>query len=749
MTELILSIAVLFSSADGPLTQRSAQELAWYLQQLYQTEVVCIADADARTVGSQAVIAIGSAADALARPIDLKNLERDILIRQVDHRTEVLLRGGCPLATRGAVFRFLEHCGILFGPLEDFLPDLQAHPRWRPVSIRERAARPIFGPHYWINFPMDPSAFTRNQWLRMVKGWSRMGATTMGYHFYQNFPWYDVDMRGFKDQSGYFFYGHRHPMPDEPELNYAVHNKKYFVSPDIESFAEDIPRAHAWAQETVRRSMALAHKLGMKNSVTFEPFGYDIPHAYKLKMKEWNNGKAVEVSDRLHPLMQEYVVSAIKSILTTYPDIDILKLVSGEGAKYPGTDEQKRQKILKLVNGDLKDAQGREIELPRGNALAILTDALTSCELSYMAVKTARKQGLISDHVQIAIGCYPGSNFKVHPALFALIGKVVDDRDIKIHFLPAHGMGRSADALDLVKKGTFDDRLLEISGWTEMDGWMYVPQSCLNEIQHMNRSIAALPADALYAIQWRVASTTFDNAYFCRSQWDSSLTPKTFWKSLLPLFGERVADLMKQATAKLEEHKSVQFGFCYYGCWRPISPTERNGKTDLPFGAPDNPANKIEIYNKIARIFGQAADAAVSRDGMRLADYFANKSECAAIHCDYWRLACQASQAANEAFKENTDKIAIEKLLIPYGQRMQKVSENYLKHYQKVMFDRTDEGMLSSYYNTATRYAYRYAHPEEDDKTGKFYSGMPSRKKRSDAKYPEQIRIVTPHLIEK
>ena len=157
---------------------------------------------------------------------------------------------------------------------------------------------------------------------------------------------------------------------------------------------------------------------------------------------------------------------------------------------------------------------------------------------------------------------------------------------------------------------------------------------------------------------------------------------------------------------------------------------------------------KTGIGIKIAQNFNQAADTSVSYDGKRLADYFANKTECAVIHCDYWRIGAEGNNAANKAFKEKADKKAIEQLLIPYGKRMQEASENYLKHYQKVMFDRTDEGMLSSYYNTATRYAYRYAHPEEDDATGKFYSGSANAKNKTEADYPEQILIVAPNLPE-
>ena len=162
-----------------------------------------------------------------------------------------------------------------------------------------------------------------------------------------------------RDQSGYFFYSQRHPLAPEPELRYAVHNRRTYVSPDVEAFAEDIPEVHRWAQETLRQAMALAHELGMKNSVTFEPFGYGVPQPYLQKMKEWNGGKPVDPKDRLHPLMREYVLSAHP----LHP-ADL----SGPGhpqarfrrrrASIPARMQELRDYIRKLVGGELTDSAG-------------------------------------------------------------------------------------------------------------------------------------------------------------------------------------------------------------------------------------------------------------------------------------------------------------------------------------------------------------------------------------------------------
>jgi hypothetical protein len=567
-----------------------------------------------------------------------------------------------------------------------------------------------------------------------------MRATVMGYHFYQGFPWYDVRMRDFKDQSGYFFYSQRHPLAPEPELRYAIHNRRTYVSPDVEPFSENMAQVHDWAQETLRQAMALAHQLGMKNSVTFEPFGYGVPRPYLDKMKEWNGGKPVDPKDRMHPLMREYVTSAIRSILQTYPDIDILKLVSGEGAKYPGTDAELREYITSLVGGDLVDVRGQAVLLPAGGALPILADALTSCKLANEAVVKARKAGVLRDGLEIAIGCYPGSDLKVHPPLFALIGRVVTDPAIKLHFLPAHGMSLSADAMALAEPATFAGRKLEISGWTEFDGNMYVPQSCVKAIDRMNRILEPLPVEALYAIQWRVASTTFDNTFFVRSHWDSKLTPERFWADLDPLFGTKGAALMRQGMEKLEDSDHVKFGFCYYGCWQGMLASERADQTPANFGNLHHISQIRAQFDDVHTLVARAGEAATTRDGRRLADYFANRLLCAQVHTDYWKHAVQASaEAAGTGLSEPESQAKAR----PHAAMMLDDVRRYLLQSQRYMLDRTDEGMLASYWIVAGQYAYRYAYPEAYKNSFVFYGGPASEGKQS-GELPEEVKLLTP-----
>jgi hypothetical protein len=717
MFSQLLTVVVLFSGSDGKLAETTAKETAWYLGRLWSAEVRCIKDggaADARN--AKIVVAIGGAAEGFAnQPQRLAPDELAVRVRQDGQRWVVLLEGGSAFGARAAAMRFLEHSGVVFGPLQDFMPDPTGEPRLAAMAIRERPRRPLFGPHYWLNFPMDPSSFSREEWMRLVRGWSRMRATVMGYHFYQSFPWYDVEMRGFKDQTGYFFYGQRHRLAPEPELRYAVRNRGVFVSGDVEAFAEEGARTHAWAQQTMRQAMALAHELGMKNSLTMEPFGYAVPAAYRNKMTEWNGGRAVDPKDRFHPLVREYVVAAIRSILETYPDLDILKLVSGESAEREGTAAELTAYITSLAGGQLEDSAGRPVTLPAEvRALRTLADALTSCKLAAEVLGEARRQGLLRPGLEVAVGAYPGSNLKIHAALFALAGRVAADPAIKLHFLPAHGMARSAQAMALAGNGVFEGRRLEISGWTEFDGMMYVPQSCVKAIHSMNQSLEKLPAEALYAIQWRVAATTFDNAYFVRSQWDPALTPERFWGSLGPLFGETGVQKLREGMELLESNSGMSYTFCYLGTWPGLLPEEAPGRKP---GNAAVPREKKEFFERVHGLIREAGEQAASQDGRRLAGYFANKLECAGIHTDYWREAVMAAAEADAA-KESPEKAG--EIVRGHAAAMLDLARRYLTHYQQAMLDRTDEGMLASYWMAAGQYAYRYAHADRYRQAGIF-----------------------------
>jgi len=64
----------------------------------------------------------------------------------------------------------------------------------------------------------------------------------------------------------------------------------------------------------------------------------------------------------------------------------------------------------------------------------------------------------------------------------------------------------------------------------------------------------------------------------------------------------------------------------------------------------------------------------------------------------------------------------------------------YLMHYQKVMFDRTDEGMLASYWIAAGQYAYRYAYPDRYKEAG-IFQVSPAGAKVYWTGQPEEIRV--------
>lgn len=300
-------------------------------------------------------------------------------------------------------------------------------------------------------------------------------------------------------------------------------------------------------------------------------------------------------------------------------------------------------------------------------------------------------------------------------------------------------MALSATAMALASGTTFTGRKLEISGWTEFDGNMYLPQCCVQAIDRMNRTLEPLPAEALYAIQWRVASTTFNNAFFARSQWDAGLTPEKFWSGLTPLFGTEGAALMRQGMAKLETMKPIDFGFCYYGCWTPLLAAEREDKRSPSFGRPETIDQRKGLLEGAHRLVNEAGKVAASEDGRRLADYFANKLGCGEVHMGYWKEVAQAAIDGASAGDDAQARAAV----VPHAKLMLDYARQYLRAYQRCMLDRTDEGMLASYWMVAGQYAYRYAYPEQYKQTSIFYDG-PRKATQPLAEQPEQIKILAP-----
>jgi hypothetical protein len=288
-------------------------------------------------------------------------------------------------------------------------------------------------------------------------------------------------------------------------------------------------------------------------------------------------------------------------------------------------------------------------------------------------------------------------------------------------------MKGTADVMAKVAPDVFAGRRLEISGWTERDGSMYFPQSCIHAIERM-RDVAAgdLPMDALYSIHWRVAGVTFSTAYFARSIWDPSLTPQRFWQDLSPLLGEEGVPALQSVCDALElfgdRHGYGTMAFCYYRCWPACLP-DADGNPGNPhaFGAgADYQALLADNYSSLTAMAEAALSKMATADARRLCGYLINKLECAQIHTEYCklgRLLAFLGQAMGHP--ESPSEYERDQILDLAGRMVEK-SHDYLRHYQQWMFDRGDEGMLASYYMTATRYAWRYAHPEEDDRTGRF-----------------------------
>jgi len=128
-----------------------------------------------------------------------------------------------------------------------------------------------------------------------------------------------------------------------------------------------------------------------------------------------------------------------------------------------------------------------------------------------------------------------------------------------------------------------------------------------------------------------------------------------------------------------------------------------------------------------------------AEEGRRLADYFANKLGCGEIHMGYWKEVAQAEIDGAGAGNDSQARAAV----VPHARLMLDYARQYLRAYQQCMLDRTDEGMLASYWIVAGQYAYRYAFPQQHEEGSIFYDGPPKASKPT-ADRPEEIQVLAP-----
>jgi hypothetical protein len=210
------------------------------------------------------------------------------------------------------------------------------------------------------------------------------------------------------------------------------------------------------------------------------------------------------------------------------------------------------------------------------------------------------------------------------------------------------------------------------------------------------------------------------------------------------LFGTQGSALMRQGMELLESDNGVEFGFCYYGSWRAglgLLPGERKAADLTSFIGETARAERMKAhFGRVGDIVARTGEEAPSQDGRRLARYFANKLECAQINTDYWR---EATLAAREASAAQAESKQARDIVRPHALKMLDFARQYLLHYQNAMFDRTDEGMLASYWLVAGQFAYRYWNPEGYQESGIFDSG-PTGTNGHWVGTPEEIKVVTP-----
>jgi hypothetical protein len=97
----------------------------------------------------------------------------------------------------------------------------------------------------------------------------------------------------------------------------------------------------------------------------------------------------------------------------------------------------------------------------------------------------------------------------------------------------------------------------------------------------------------------------------------------------------------------------------------------------------------------------------------------------------------ELARAALDGAAAGANESAARAGVAPCAAAMLELARQYLRTYHQHMLDRTDEGMLASYWRVAGRYACRYAHPQE-------FKAVFDPGRKSSAKEPDDINVLAP-----
>jgi hypothetical protein len=675
-----------------PLERYAAEEMRAYLSRL-TTQPVALGDGE----GTRIAIGTLGATRAFegfepALPAALREQETLVRSGTLGGSPCVAVTGGSAEATLWAAYALLEHLGVIFEFSGEIVPapresldltglDLRAEP-----SIRERGLR------LHLNFPMDQSAYSLDEFRAWVDRVARLKLNYLEFHFYSAHPWFRFEYRGVKTVHGTFFVGSPegvYRLPPDMIGRDKVRNREVFFPPEMEGLSQG-EELYARTEARMGAVMDHAHARGIRVCVSFEPLGP--PGDIAAHLGEWE-----QQAGGRDALMRDLTVERLLACMRAYPQADEYQLISVEGSSDAPAglslpDELKRLCAKYGVPFDPADEARFAGAKVAGVHLTPYNDPATARQLEgglyFPVVSTLRFVDLARDVLadprvagplraggkKTSIGIYLPHAEAVRLCLPALRGMIPENG--RLQLMVDYGARGTADQMAAWGELRGAPMQLGVISWLEFDGSMFMPEAWPRSVFDCVRNANGLPLTSLVANHWRVAGLEADAACLAEAPWQAGASyDEWFGRYLGRVFGEANApqaraayDALEEATLYCRAHL-FNVGFCWEGRW-----------LSQGFGYPAEQMEEAKALFAKARDGFAVLSGALPEGRARLrAQYLASRCECGRLHL-------ATVQALGAAERDAS--------LAPAARDS---AEAYMREYARFVLDRGDEGMLVNY----------------------------------------------------
>ena len=589
-------------------------------------------------------------------------------LKSTTNKHIVLLAGSGNTEISNALYTFLEDIGYRFNitgvvyPVSIDISNVAAkglvtvHPavRWR--GIRQH-----------VNFPMDISSYPIGEAKAYVRDLLRMRFNKLAFHSYPN-QWYKVVVNGKTEYAGHFFYGNRHPIPQDVPVvkDHIRFNKEYYVIPEIEPVYLDEAACSDAAVKWMAELTSYAKELGFFISMSADP----------------NGQKTLDD-----------VLNVVRFIGDSYPAVDQMELISEEmGGWGSGTSREKLDSTFVEYFGQdiLKDTLVVRATREQNSDLENL---IYQTGRNIRAITTIKSDPeLNSRFSSVTVGSYC-TNPDYTRAAYYLARKFLPESEIVV--LPAHGSRRVADFITRSVYKSEDMAKAIVYSWIEFDGLMFLQQNCVKGIHdlivYMQNTLGeGQQANALLFNHWRTAENRTAARYAALATLYGPVPEDQFYRENAQELGISDAADYHRAMRILDDadwdatNDLPNIGFCWVGAW--------DGGGSFGWMPRDNVRRIRAMYDESGSILAEVLRQTSAGPGHDYLEFLCNRIACTVVYLNAFEAAGaiqdikpSKSGVYTDAQKGAYVKACNEGLLI---------FDQYLDLHTRMMPDRGTEGTL-------------------------------------------------------